>query len=135
MKRQVGVHRVDDADVIDALAELRKNLADFDAAFAELLELERRLHQGAGLTFGLEVSAGIGFAVILGQFRFVVEAIDLGAPAIQEQVDNMLGLRREMRLPGSEWTGMRLSACQQREKPHHAKAGAHRAQQVAAADR
>ena len=40
--RDVGLHRADDADVVDALAEFREELADLDARLAVLLELERR---------------------------------------------------------------------------------------------
>ena len=54
MIRDVRVHRADDADVVDALADLGEDLADFDAGLAVLLELERRLEEPAGLAFGLE---------------------------------------------------------------------------------
>ena len=55
--RHVGVHRADDADVVDATRRrAAKMLADFDAALAVLLELERRGKRGAGLALGRQVA-------------------------------------------------------------------------------
>ena len=53
--RHVGVHRADDADVVDAFGDVGKDLADFDAALAVFLKFERRGKRGAGLAFGSEV--------------------------------------------------------------------------------
>ncbi len=45
MVGRVGVHGADDADVVDASGHAGVHLADFDARFAVLAELERRPHQ------------------------------------------------------------------------------------------
>ena len=46
---RVGVHRADDANVVDDLADVREQLADLDAAVALFAEGERRRQQAAAL--------------------------------------------------------------------------------------
>ena len=55
--RHVGVHRADDADVVDVLGGVREQLADLEPALAVLLELERRGERGPGLALGAAGSA------------------------------------------------------------------------------
>src|SRR5260370_3261846 len=87
----VGVHGADHGDIVDALAEVRKNLADLDAALSEFLELERRLQQVAGLTLGLEIGRGHGLAVVLGEHRLGVEGVHLAGASVEEPKDDALG--------------------------------------------
>src|SRR5262249_31957564 len=74
------------------------DLADLDAGLATLRELERRLHQPAGATFGLLFQTGWLLAVVLDQRRLGVERIDLRRATVHEEVDDALGLRLEVRL-------------------------------------
>ena len=78
---------------------VREQLADLDAALAVLLELERRGERGAGLALGRQVRHRQGLAGVFVQRRLGVERIDVGGPAVHEQVDDALGLRRKMRQP------------------------------------
>ena len=96
MVRHVGVHRPDHADVVDALGRLREQLADLDAALAVLLELERRGERRAGLPLGRQVRRQ-RLARLFGQRGLGVERVDMGRPAVHEQVDDPFGLRRELR--------------------------------------
>ena len=95
---------------------------------------ERRRHQGAGLAAGLEADA---LAVPLRQLRLGVEGIDLRRPAVHEQVDDALGLGREVRRLGSERIGQapgRAASCigQQARQTEHTEAGARAGQEFAA---
>ena len=49
---RVGVHRPDDADVVDVRGGSSENLADLDAALTILLEPKRRRQRRAGLPLG-----------------------------------------------------------------------------------
>ena len=94
--RDVGVHRADEADVVGAAADVREQLADVHAALAVLLERERRTHQRAGLPLGRHRSAGQRLAVVLVEHRLGIEAVHLREPAVHEQEDDVLRLRRVM---------------------------------------
>src|SRR5262249_28528196 len=63
VSRDIGVHRANDCQVVDQLAELWKDLTDFNSGIALLLELERRGHRNS-------VHSREGFAIILNQRRF-----------------------------------------------------------------
>ena len=93
-----GVDGADDADVVDALADVGEELADFDAALAVALELEGRLHEGAGLALVAEVAAGHGLAVVLGEHGLGVEAVDVRQAAVHEEEDDVLCLGLEVRV-------------------------------------
>jgi len=49
------VHRADDRNVVDALADVRENVAHLDAALPVFLELVRRLESRAGLALRPEL--------------------------------------------------------------------------------
>ena len=76
MIRDIGVHRAYDAEIVNAAADLRKNLADLDSALAEFLKRKRRRKGGTGASFGLQ-SDGDGFAGEPGERRLWVESIDM----------------------------------------------------------
>ena len=133
VKRHIGVHRLDDAQIVGVACEVAEDLADLEAALAVRLELERGAHQRARLALGLEVAAGIRFAVVLREHRLVVEAIDVRRAAVEKQVDDVLRLGREVwRLHGQQ-VGARCGGCGGRQQPrqaHHAQPRAASAQQL-----
>ena len=70
-----------------------------------LRELERRGEGRAGPALGAEVAGGQRLARVLGERGLGVEGIDVGRAAVHEEVDDALGLGREVRLLGREWVG------------------------------
>src|SRR5262249_33948839 len=92
------VHRPDHADVVDVLGGVREDLADFQSALAVLLELEWRGERRTGLPLRAEVCRRQRLPRILRKRRLRVERIDLARPAVSEEVDDALRLRREVRL-------------------------------------
>ena len=56
----VGVQRAEDAQVVDALGELRQQLADRQAALAAGLERERHRHAGRRSAFSVRNSTSAG---------------------------------------------------------------------------
>jgi hypothetical protein len=58
-------------------AHVRPQLAELQAGLAVLLELERRLHQVAGLALRLHRAAGQRLTVVLVEHRLGVEAVDV----------------------------------------------------------
>ena len=100
MVGHVGLHGTDHRDVVDALPDVGKNLTDFDPALTVALELEGRPHHGTGSAFGDQVHApGEFLAVVFVEGRFVVEGIDVGRTAAQEQVNHAFGLGGKVWLP------------------------------------
>gem|GEM_PF-5080447 len=100
------MHRADDRDVIDAAADVGKELADFGPAFAvrgegPLWPLEKDpLVTGTILDLGvIELQF---LAMVAGQRRLGVEGVDVRHAAGHEQEDDPLGLGREMRLTGCQ---------------------------------
>ena len=75
--------RPNQTDVVDAFADVREQLADFEAALAVVLELERRSHQVAGLALGFRIAARERHAVIIFERRLAVERIDVREAAIE----------------------------------------------------
>jgi len=99
----VCLHGTDHRDVVDALADVGKNLTDFDPALTVALELERRPENGTGPAFGYQVHApGKFLAVVFVEARFVVEGIDVGRTAVQEQVNHAFGLGGKVWLLGRQ---------------------------------
>ncbi len=98
--RDVGMHGADDAQIVDALSDIRKDFADFDTVLAVFLELKRRGERGSGAALGFQ-SDGNGLARELCERRLGIEGIDVGAAAVHEQVENSLRLRRLRRSLGS----------------------------------
>jgi hypothetical protein len=92
----IGVHRADDGDLVDARGDMREEFADLDAGLPVFFERERRAVGGAGFALGLEIERE-RFAVVFVQRRFGVEGVDLGRTAVGENVDDAFGLGGEMR--------------------------------------
>ena len=101
MVELVGVHGLDEGHVIDEFAEVGQQFADPGAALAVALELVGRAEQlGVALDEGealvLEQFLGAGLHVQLDQLGLVVEQLLLGRSARHVQINDALGLRREM---------------------------------------
>src|SRR4051812_34639605 len=99
MIRPVCVHGTDDADVIGACTQLREYFAEFGAALAVVIEFEWRLQKVAGLALGLQIAAGGGFAVILGEHRLGVEGVHLRGATVEKQEDDVFRFWCEVRGP------------------------------------
>ena len=103
---RLGVERFHDAEVIDHLGGVRQDAADPGAAFAVLLELERRTRQRqaglisrhAGQALALANRIGQLLAVLLIEQRLVVKGIEMRGAAGLKQVDDTFHLGRQMRL-------------------------------------
>ena len=80
--RDVGIHGANHAAIVNALTQFGENLADFDAALAAAMKLERRAEEAAGFAFGFEVAGGHGLAAVLLEQRFGVEGIHLRRAAV-----------------------------------------------------
>ena len=76
------------------LPTLAKDLADFDAALAVLLELERRGERRAGLALGGQVRRRQRLAGVFGE-PGLGSNVSTCEPAVQEQVDDVLRLGRQ----------------------------------------
>jgi hypothetical protein len=63
---------------------LREGLADFEAALAIALELERRRQRRACLALG-RITDRQRFSGILGEFRLGIECIDLRRAAVEKK--------------------------------------------------
>ena len=107
VRNEIGsVHRADHCDVVDATADVRKEVADFNAAVTVLPELPRRCQQVAGPS-KLELRFGERqwLAIHLCEFRLRVERVNMRHPAVHEQEDDPLRSGGEVRQPGSERPG------------------------------
>src|SRR5881394_4045396 len=91
MRRNIRVAGADDDQFIDMLRQFWKHLADLDARFAVLAELEGRSHRHT------TVLAGNRFAVVLVQRRFRIPGVYMGWRALGKNMDDVLGLGRKMR--------------------------------------
>jgi len=100
---RVGVHRADDADVVNAAGDVRKQLADFDAALAVFLGFERRRKRRSRLAFSGAMNARQRLAGVLIQEWLGVERIDLRHAAVPKQKDQPIGFGRELRLLWRQW--------------------------------
>jgi hypothetical protein len=94
---RVGVHRADDAALVDHLLEVRERFGDLDARPAALLELQRRRKE-AGAPGRLLVALGVGLlAGIFRQRRLGIEGVEVARAAVHEQEDGTLGFGSEVR--------------------------------------
>ena len=143
----VGVHRTDDAEVVDVLGGFREDLTDLDAAFAVLLEPERRGQAARGFPLRRQVSLGQHLAFVLLQERLGIEGVDLRRTTVQVDVNDVLGFRREMGRMGcqgvpdrrargpSRGLSQQSSVAQQAHQAEHAHPRAGLAEGLAASQR
>ena len=141
---QVGFARAKHRDLVGDSGNVRDVLAEPHAALAVLAEffhrakqlvvlLERAVHEGEALT--LHELVGNVAPMPLGQFRLPVVQLQLRRATAHEQVDDVFGLGREMRLAGEERVHA-VSPCavaaKQRAKRDRAKAHRALAEKMAA---
>ena len=103
----VGVHRVDEAQLVGHVGQVRHGVGEPDARLAVLGELPPRAQQlgragGEGEALALGELVGARLAVALDQLRLVVEQIEVRRRAGQVDVDHPLGLGGEVRLLGGQ---------------------------------
>ena len=99
------VHRADDTELIGQAAGMAHDVAVFDAALPVPLEINERARQRerglvpahAGQTLSLADRVGQWLQVLLAEERLRVERLELRRTARLEQVDDALGLGREVR--------------------------------------
>src|SRR5579859_3436400 len=98
----IGVHRADHANIINALGHVGKNLADLDSALGEFFELELRREPGAGLALGLQILHGQRLAGVFFQRGFGIEGVNVRRAAVGENVDDAPGFAGELGRLGRE---------------------------------
>ena len=121
MVELVGVHRLDDGDLVDHLGQVRQHLRELGAALAVPGELEPRTEHGrVGPDKRIALTADDRgrerFAFELGQRGLGVEEIELAGCAGHEQVDHALRLGCEVRRFGRQrimaaWPGRANRTC------------------------
>ena len=100
---EVRDHRPDDRQVVDAPADVRKQVADRDAALAVVAELPGAAEHVADVVELRRVRLDLDrLAVLAVEPGLGVERIHLRRPAVHEQEDDAPGLRREVRRPGRQ---------------------------------
>ena len=97
------LHRTDDGDVVGDLREMRQQLRDLRARLSVLLELERRAQQlrpplDEREPLALDELLRDVLPVVLHQRRLGIEQVDLRRRAGHEEIDDALGLGREMQI-------------------------------------
>ena len=102
---RLGVHRADEAQVIGDAGNVRQHVADLDAALAARRKLERRPdqrqrrlvagHRGEPLAPPDRLRQ-LG-AMLFDQRRLGIEQVELRRAAALEQINDALGLGREVR--------------------------------------
>ena len=138
--RNIRVHRADDADVFRNAADIGPQLAHFGVGFAVARELERRLHQVAGLALRENRAAGQRLPVVLLQHRLGIEGVHVRHAAVREQENDPLGARLEVQLlqhsrsARGGFGGLQRTAEHVGER-HHAEAPAHLGESLTARKR
>ena len=132
MIRHVGVHRADDAAVVDHAREMRQRFADVDAALAVFREGERRRHEAGALGLFVKI-AGRLLACDVSRAR-ASDRTCRGATARRS------GRGRRPASPAARSAEVRAVARESGARPEHAgeaehaKAGAHAPQHLAAVE-
>src|SRR6185503_12489335 len=100
------VHRVDHAQIVHALRDVRKQFADPEATLAMLLELPGGLEQIERLTRNNSRTLKRKWlSVVALQEWFVIEGVDLRGSAMHEKKNNSFGPRGEVRRPRRQCIG------------------------------
>ena len=97
MRHRVGMHRANQAHLVNDLTDVREKFAYLNPAFTVRLELEGRSKSTASHIFRLGTSPGKWLSVVLLQKRLGIERVHLRQTAVEENVNHMLGLRSVMR--------------------------------------
>ena len=103
MFRRVGMHRMDKAEIIDQFCHVRKYLTDPSTALTMLPKRIRRWHESHFcVSQRLAIDRLRSLARVFGNFRLIVERVDLRWPARHKQLNHVLRLRGEMWSPRSQ---------------------------------
>ena len=97
VRHAIADHGANDAQIVRMLGDIRKQIADLDAALPVLPELPGRLQQVPDAVFG-ERQRPLKrqrLAMILRQPRLGIEGVHVRRTAVHEQEDHALGPRRE----------------------------------------
>ena len=107
---EVRDHRPDDRQVVDALADMRKQVADRDAALAVVPEFPGAAEHVADIVelrrMGLDLDR---LPVLAVETRLGIKRVHLRWPAVHEQEDHARRLGREVRRLGRERVRRRAS--------------------------
>ena len=96
----VGVHRVQQAQLVGVPGDVGKQFADPEATVTMLREAERRFQQAGRLSLGAKIDRRWALSFVLGDQGFRVERVEVGRATIHQQVDDTLGAWGEM---WAEW--------------------------------
>jgi len=107
----VGVHRADDAEVVDVPGRVRQQLADRQAALAAGLKLVRHRHAAAGGIFRAEIDFLRPLPRELVESRLGIEKVPLKRPAVHEELNDPFGTGLKMGLEFGSG-GFGLFVCQ-----------------------
>ena len=102
MVELVSVHRVNQAEVVSNRLQMRNRIRKQHARFAARLESTRRAEQLGRArrereTLSFEILLRAIFAVVLDQFRLVVEQVQVRRRTGQVQVDHLFRFGGEVR--------------------------------------
>ena len=96
--RHVGLHRANDAAIVNYPPEVRQRLAHFNAAPAAGMEFVRRRHKARAFALLVEFAGGL-LAFVFVQRGLGIERVNLRRSAVQKEENDPFGARREMRRP------------------------------------
>ncbi len=113
MRHALGVHAVQEAEVVDVLVDVREQAGGPATRLAVLGIVPERFHQLlrralAGLGDRARIRQVERLLVVALQARLVVEGVHVADPALHEQEDHALGARQQVRTrQGGAGTGQR----------------------------
>ena len=103
-----GFHAVDNANVIDAAADMVKDFADINAALTVALECKGAREEGTCFALGLDPTARDGLACVLCEVWLVIKGVKVAWPAIHKQLDDAFSLWGKVRRTYGKWVDRRL---------------------------
>ncbi len=103
----IGVQSLEQRDVVGDRRQMRQQLGNLLAAFAVLLKPilrsgQRHFAADEGEPFSFQQLRWARLAVVLDQFRLVIEQVELRRRANHVQVNHMLSLGRKVGWPSGE---------------------------------
>ena len=91
----IGVHRTNDAAIIDDAGKVGKGFANFDAALAALLEFEGRGHETCTGALFVECAVRL-LAFVFFKSRFGIESIDVRWATVEKEENGAFGTGTRM---------------------------------------
>ena len=98
----VGVHRIDNGDIVNMLGCMVEEFADMDPRFSILFKFEGGGESDTSFSLCFQIDRKF-LTVSFLQFWFVVERIDVGRPSIHEKMDNAFGFSGKVWRFGKQW--------------------------------